>query len=485
MPLQKPEGCYRKGYDIANPLGIHSSCSSCILTNLYLTIHLSESECMPMDDRLFGIEDIVLKQLVGKFVSITEDNKRREMIFSAAKAVNKDLKPEEVESIIADINDIGPIAPFINSDETEDIMVNNTMDVFVFDTKLGNKKLDARYDNLEKLQRLVAKLKLFTTNQVAGGNIMDVHLPNGSRCNIVYSPLGSDITIRNFKKKPLSIIDMINNRTLDYKIAARLWLYTDGFKVRPANIIIGGVPASGKTTLLNSMFSFFRPEQRIVTIEETYELDTSTQENTARLETSTELTMIDLVKNALRMRPDLLIIGEVRGSEANDMISSMNIGKIGMTTIHGSTTREVITRLEHSPMNVQRDLIPAIDALIIVTPVREADGMHRRITQMSEISGIETQILLSDIYKFDYRTRQAAPIMPSITYRDILSKLLGLAPTDILAEEVVRARILEALNKLGLRDMRSVSQAVKEYYDNPEALLKKIGLPQLAPAIKV
>jgi flagellar protein FlaI len=440
---------------------------------------------MPMDNKLFGIEDIVLKQLVGKFVSVTDDNKRREMIFSAARAANKDLKTEEVESIIQDVNDIGPIAPFIESEDTEDIMVNNTGNIFVFDTKLGNKKLDARYDTLEKLQRLVAKLKLFATNQAATGNIMDVHLPNGSRCNIVYSPLGSDITIRNFKKRPMSVIDLINNRTMDYKIAARLWLYTDGFKIRPANIIIGGVPAAGKTTLLNAMFSFFRPEQRIVTIEETYELDTGTQENTARLETSTDLTMLDLVKNALRMRPDLLVIGEVRGSEANDMISAMNIGKIGMTTIHGSTTREIVTRLEHSPMNVPRDLIPAIDALMIVTPVREPDGMHRRITQISEISGIETQILLSDIYKYDYRTHQSAPIMPSVTYRDILSKLLGLAPTDILAEEVVRARILEQLNKLGLRDMKSVSQAVKEYYDNPEQLLKKIGLQQLAPAIKV
>ncbi len=105
--------------------------------------------------------------------------------------------------------------------------------------------------------------------------------------------------------------------------------------------------------------------------------------------------------------------------------------------------------------------------------------------QISEISGIETQVLLSDLFKYDYKSHEASTILPSVTYRDLICKILGIAPPDLLAEEVIRGRILEQLNRLGKRDMASISQAVKEYYDNPERLLTKLGLQSLTPAIKI
>jgi flagellar protein FlaI len=313
---------------------------------------------------------------------------------------------------------------------------------------------------------------------------MDVHLPTGSRANIIASPLGYDITIRNFKGNPMSIIDLINSGEMDYQIAARLWLYVDGFKIRPANILIGGMPASGKTTLLNAMFSFFRPEQRIVTIEETYELDTRTQENCVRLETSDTMPMVELVKNALRMRPDMIIIGEVRGEEANDMITAMNIGKIAMGTIHASSGRDVINRLQHTPMNVPKDIIPVIDAVINTGVVYENGIPVRKVIEISEISGIESQVLLSDLYKFDYKTRAGSPILPSVTYRDSLSKATGVPPSDILAEEEVRAAILQKLNQLGKKDIKSISEVVRDYYDNPERTLSALEL-NLSPVVRI
>lgn len=439
-----------------------------------------------MNDKLLGIEDILLKQMIGKFVNVTDQNRRHAMIVSAAKTISPNISTDEIDQIIEDINDIEPITALLIAPDVEDIMINNTQNVFVYTSKEGPKKIDqAMLSNKDKLDRFVNKLKLYATNETANGNIMDVHLPQGSRVNIITSPLGYDVTIRNFKTQPISMIDLINSKTLDYHMAARLWLYVDGFKIRPANIMIGGVPAAGKTTLLNAMFSFFRPEQRIVTIEETYELNTSTQENTAKLETSQDLPLVELVKNSLRMRPDTIIIGEVRGEEANDLVAAMNIGKICMGTIHASSTRDIINRLQHAPMNVPLDIIPAIDALVVVSVVYENGVPSRKIIQVSEISGIETQILLSDLYKYDYKTHQSSPILPSVTYRDKLAKVLGVSPPDILAEEVVRARILEQLNKLGKRDMGSISQMVKAYYDRPEEMLKEIGLPQLAPVIRV
>ncbi|MCL4404614.1 MAG: Flp pilus assembly complex ATPase component TadA [Candidatus Marsarchaeota archaeon] len=438
-----------------------------------------------MDARLSGIEDQILDKLVGRFVNVEKTDRRNELIKLTAKEILPDISEEDVNTIISDINDLSPIDELMRDESIEDIMINNTKSVFVYDSKEGQKRLDTKFEDKEKLSRFVNKLKLYATNETAKGNILDVHTPSGSRANIVSSPLGFDITIRNFKSTALSIIDLINSGTLDYSIASRLWLYMDGFKVRPANLLIAGMPAAGKTTLLNALFSFMRPEQRVVTIEETYELDTSTQDNCVRLETSEDMPMVELVKNALRMRPDMIIIGEVRGEEANDMITAMNIGKICMGTIHASSSRDIINRLQHSPMNVPKDIISVIDALIVLSQVYENGVPHRKVVQISELAGLETQILLSDLYKLDYKTHKASAILPSVTYRDTLSTLIGVPPPDILAEENVRAMILAQLNKLGRRDIRSINEVVRDYYTDPDAVLAKLGLGNLHAVVRV
>ncbi|HVC58011.1 MAG TPA: ATPase, T2SS/T4P/T4SS family [Candidatus Acidoferrales bacterium] len=438
-----------------------------------------------MSPKLIALEDAVLNQLKGRFTAITDFQARMDMVNSVAKTLNPAVSTEEIQQMFDDMNDMGYIKDLLVNENIEDIMINNTQNIFVFDSEEGKKKIEDRFVNRIELERFVNRLKLYATNESNDGNILDVHLPNGSRVNIISSPLGYDITIRNFKKTPLSIIDLINDGELDYSIAARLWLYIDGFKIRPANVLIGGMPAAGKTTLLNAMFSFFRPEQRVVTIEETYELDTSMQENAAKLETSEAMPLESLVRNVLRMRPDTIIIGEVRGAEANDMITAMNIGKIVLGTIHASSTRDIINRLQHTPMNVPMDIIPVIDVLIVISVVYMQGKPHRRVTQISEVSGMENQVLLSDLYKFDYKTMRGTPILPSVTYRDLLSKLLGVPAPDILAEERVRAAILERLNKLGKKDIGSISQTVKEYYDDPEQTLRSLGLGDMQPVIRV
>lgn len=438
-----------------------------------------------MDKRLLTIEDEILKQIVGKFSEIVDVERRNEIIAALAKKASSSIKQSDITALIDDINNFDPITELLVDEDIEDIMINNTDSVYAFNSKRGSTKLDYKIENRDLLKRFVSKLKLYMTNSSNKGNIVDIHLPNGSRANVVSSPLGYDITIRNMKRMPLSMLDLVNENLLDYDMAARIWLYVDGLRVRPANLLIGGVPAAGKTTLLNAMFSFFRPDQRIVTIEETYELNTETQPNCVNLETSEDVPMEALVKNALRMRPDLIIIGEVRGAEANDMITAMNIGKISMGTIHGSSSRDIINRLQHTPMDVPMDIVPVIDALIVVSAFYRGSKVQRRITQISEIAGIETQVLLSDLYKYDYKTQRGSPILPSVTYRDMLSNLLGVPPTAILAEERVRSVILERLNKAGKRDIRSISEVVKKYYDNPDAALKSLDISGMEPAIRV
>ncbi len=435
---------------------------------------------MTMDEEEFYLfEREVFDKLEGKLSTFSEANELELYIEAIAKGVNANTSSEEIARLIKDSKTFGVLDKYLYAENVEDIMVNNTTNVFVYATNGGQIKVPERVDKRSDLDMLVRKLKMYETSLAENRKISDIHLPNGSRANVVASPMGPDITIRNFKPRALSIIDLINLGEMSYNLAGRLWLYTEGLKVRPANLLIGGMPASGKTTLLNAMFSFFRPEQRIVVIEETYELNTVTQENTVRLETSSDLTLEDLVKNSLRMRPDMIIIGEVRGPEAKDMMTAMNIGKISMGTIHASNSRDVITRLQHTPMDVEMDIIPLIDSIIVVSQVYENGKPARKITQVTEISGIETQVLLSDLYTYDYKTHKGSQILPSVTYRDTLARLTGYPPSEIVIEEQRRGRILERLNKLGVRDLKGINEFCRDYYEEPAKALQKIGLAEL------
>ncbi|MEM0123932.1 MAG: ATPase, T2SS/T4P/T4SS family [Candidatus Micrarchaeaceae archaeon] len=424
-------------------------------------------------------EDAVFEELGEKLNRYPEKEDRENYIKEVAKSIMPDAPSDYIEKVVSDCETFGPIDKYLKDPNVEDIMINNTANIFVYYSSIGQTKTPDKIASREELDRLVRKLKMYATTSAVNKKIFDVHLPNGSRVNIVDSPIGADITIRNFKRTAMSIIDLINAGEMSYNMAARLWLYTEGLRVRPANILIGGMPASGKTTLLNAMFSFFRPEARVVVIEETYELHTETQENCVRLETSPDMDMEDLVKNALRMRPDMIIIGEVRGAEAKDMMTAMNIGKISMGTIHASTSRDVITRLQHTPMNVEMDIIPLIDAIIIVSQVPEKGKLVRKITNVAEISGIETQVLLSDLYTYDYKQHKGSDVLPSVTYRDTLAKLTGYPPAEIINEENRRAAILEKLNNMGVRSMQEINAFCKEYYDDQGKALAKIGLEDL------
>ncbi len=431
------------------------------------------------DDGFASLEARVFDMLDSKLGKMHEEEDIRKYIEGVVKAVDPAADQSKIERIVKDAKTFEPIDRYLYDESVEDIMVNNTKNVFTYKSPDGDIMAPEKIATREELEMFVRKLRMYATSETASKHIYDVHLPNGSRCNIVDSPLGPAITIRNFKPKAFSIIDLINSGELSYQLAARFWLYADGLGVRPANLLVGGMPGSGKTSIINAMFSFFRPEARILVLEETYEINTSTQENCVNLETSPEVSLEDLLKNALRMRPDLVIIGEVRGAEAKDMIAAMTIGKIVMSTIHANTARDIVTRLEHDPMKISRDTIPLIDALAVVAQVNIEHKKHRKIVQVAETSGIETQVLLSDLYTYDYKTQMASDILPSVTYRDVLSKATGFSPTEIIVEEKRRAKVLEKLNRAGVRDLRSINEFCRGYYDNQARALAKLGLQEL------
>ncbi len=431
------------------------------------------------------LEDEVFRQMHGRLNKIQEEGERKRYVELLIKGINPSATKEDISRIVEDTQKFEPIEKYLHDSDVEDVMINNTSSIFVYKTSLGaTMKVPETIKSRSELDKLVNKLKLYAS-PVKDDNILDGHLPNGSRVNIVESPLGADITIRNFRSNVLSIIDLIDNGMLSFSLAARFWLYVDGLRVRPANIMIGGMPGSGKTTLLNALFSFFREDQRVIIIEDTYELNTSMQDNSVRLETNVDTDLKDLVKNSLRMRPDTIVVGEVRGEEARDMMTTMNIGKICMCTIHASTAKDVVSRLEHAPMNVEPDIIPLIDAIIIVSQVREADNtMKRIITQVAEVSALEGKVMLSDLYSFNYKTHKGSDIAPSITFREILSRISGLSPVEIIAEEQRRALILQRLKELNVRDVIEINKFCKAYYENPDKALSLIGMEHLSSGVR-
>jgi len=329
------------------------------------------------------------------------------------------LNSREQRQLAADLVDdmvgLGPLEPLLEDDTITDIMVNGPDRVFV--EKRGKLVLSpARFRDKEHVGTIAQRIAAAVGRRVDESSPMvDARLADGSRVNIIFPPLalnGACISIRKFARRGITLDTLVTNgsasaqmvKVLEIAAAARL------------NVIIAGGTGAGKTTLMNAMSQMIDPTERIITVEDAAELQlqqphvVSLETRPPNLEGRGEVTMRDLVRNALRMRPDRLIIGEVRGAEAFDMLQAMNTGHDGsMSTIHANTTRDAITRIENMvqmgqpnlPLIAIRTQITSAVHLILQLE-RMRDGV-RRISQVTEVVGLETGIVvMNDIFQFEY-----------------------------------------------------------------------------------
>lgn len=366
-------------------------------------------------------------------------------------ADNAPLSTVERDRLVSEVHHelfgLGPLEPLLADPTISDILVNSYSNIYI-ERRGKLEKTTISFKDDEHLRRVIERIVSTVGRRIDEAQPMvDARLPDGSRVNAIIPPLAIDgpvLSIRRFGADPLRMPALIENGALTKEIAV---LFEMCVRAR-LNIIISGGTGAGKTTLLNALSAYIPSDERIVTIEDSAELQLQ-QHHVVRLETRPpniegkgEVSQRDLVKNALRMRPDRIVIGEVRGSEAIDMLQAMNTGHDGsLTTIHANSTRDSLARIETmiqmagmrlSDRAMRQQIASAVDLVIQVA--RLTDGT-RRITSIAEITGMEGEITaMQEIFEFER------------TGVDATGKVIGRFRTT-----GVRPRFAERLKQYGMQ----------------------------------
>ena len=391
------------------------------------------------------------------------------------------------QKFLRDIIGYGEIDPLIQDDELEEIMIIGTRKpVFVYHRKYGMMKTNLQFDDESKIRDLIDAIARQINRRIDQESpILDGRLMDGSRINATIPPVSPDgpsLTIRKFRRDPLTIIDLINSKTISLDLAGYLWLCIDGLGVKSANAIISGGTSSGKTTTLNALSAFINPNERIITIEDTMELQIP-HEHVIRMETRPanvegmgELTMNDLVKNSLRQRPDRIIVGEVRAGEAITLFTALNTGHSGFGTLHSNDARETITRLTNKPMSVPEIMIQAIDFIIMQNRIYTSSGVSfRRISEVAEVVGMEEgTVQLNKIFQWNPEKDLIENVGVTSNTLQQIARLSGKTITELQYEIENRKIVLKHMINHNIRSVDGVNSVIELYYKNPKQVLNRI-----------
>ncbi len=415
------------------------------------------------------------------FVTLVRDDLRKvpprrfftsEELISVAESFFEDLKVVGVENpyialkAVFDAYGLGDIEFPLYDPDIEEILINGTKNPsFVYHSSEGYLEAKLDFD----LRRITRKLLHYFGRPAS--HIVDGHLPNGSRVNIALEPVserGTSISIRKFRRMRLTLLDIIRNGTMSVDVAAYLWLLLEGMGVVPHNLIVAGNTGGGKTTTLNALLDLVPFNERIITIEDTRELNLLHPNWVALTKEYDDVELRDLLIGALRMRPDRIVVGEVRGPEAETLLAAMNVGHSGMGTLHANSARDTLRRLSSPPMNVPEEMLPVLNLVVVQHRLRmPGKGTIRRVTEVVELAPLEGSVNTAVIFRWDPSTDKIKRTDIPSTLIDRMSEYLHVSKSRIAKELEKRKKILTYAINARLDRVKFVS-LVNSYYVNPE-----------------
>ncbi len=445
-----------------------------------------------MERKRVDVEAKILDVIFGKINLMQNEEEKRSVVsraiselygatpketFMQSRVMDELTDEERRQQFLDQFFSYGIIEELLHDPDVEDIIINSLNPIFIHHTNKGLVRTERRFESQRALDVFIKKLVVFSgRNSLRKLNNLELANIQG-RVNIACSPFGPQITISKIRERPLSIIELIRKGAMNYEMAALFWLYMEGMSIRPANVIILGAPGSGKTTLLNALLGLIPDRERLVIIEDTLELNTVPQESWSRLESDDEVTLADLVKNSLRMRPERIVVGEVRGREAQDMMTAMNIGKYCLGTIHASAAREAIIRLQNEPMNIPEILVNLIDVFITCVKYHVKREVFRVVAEVAETAGMEQKkVLLSAVWKYEYEKRLFAEVSPTSVFRDKIARASGMPALDVIKEIKLRAEVMKMVDHKDVSAMNEVCDFFKEYNRDADTALKRFDV---------
>jgi len=364
--------------------------------------------------KLYISENLQLSTLTDEELEERVEDLVNQRLSTVNEYVSIDQKVSIVQQVYSSIRGFGVLDSILSNDDITEIMINGPENIFI-EKKGRLQKLDRHFDSERNLEDIIQRIVGQAGREVNQANpICDTRLPDGSRVNVVLPPIalcGPTVTIRKFSKEPMTITKLIEYGSLTQEIADKLELLVHA----KYNIFISGGTGSGKTTFLNALSNYIPKDERVITIEDSAELQIEGVKNLVSLETRNAnssgagaIEMKDLIKSALRMRPDRIIVGEVRGAEALDMLQAMNTGHDGsLSTGHANSTQDMLSRLETMVLQgaaalpleaIKQQIGSAVDIIIHLSRLRDKS---RKTMAITEVVGYKNgEIILNPLYEF-------------------------------------------------------------------------------------
>lgn len=410
-------------------------------------------------------------------------------ILGLIKKYNMEIPTRTLSKItyyaIRDFVYLGKIEPLMRDHLIEEISCDGVnVPLYIWHREFESVPTNIMFENEEELNNFVQKMSYVGGKHASLANpIVDAALPDGSRVNLTLgneiTKRGSTFTIRRFRADPITIVDLIRFRTISIYEAAYLWYAVEN----NSTMLVAGGTASGKTTLLNSLSSFIRPGQKIVSIEDTHELNLLHENWIPAVSRQNftdgqigEITQFDLLRAALRQRPDILIVGETRGREAYTLFQAMATGHGGFSSIHADSVEATLTRLVSSPMDVPKALIAnTLDLITLQLKLRINDKSIRRIIKIAEIAGLDEktgELKTHDIFKWNPNDDKHEYTGNSLVLEKIKERT-GITDDEIVYELKKRKTALDWLAQNNIRGHKEVMQNILEFYSNSDRFYEK------------